>query len=116
VLLFKNIGHSTCTIFGYPGLDALNASGHVLAHAKRTLSGEMGGARAVRRITVRSGRYASATSEWLNFNPVTTGACTFSKYVATTPANTTRSVRLRVSVSICRLQIHPTVAGTSGQG
>ena len=116
VLLFKNISGSTCTLYGYPGLDALNGSGHVLAHATRTLRGNMGGAHAVRTITVRPGHYASATSEWLNFNPVTAGACTFSKYVKTTPANTTRTVQLTVSVSICRLQIHPTVAGTSGNG
>ena len=116
VVLFKNTSASTCTIYGYPGLDALNGSGHVLAHATRTLNGAMGGAHAVRTITVRPGHYASATSEWLNFNPVTAGACTFSKYVKTTPANTTRTVQLTVSVSACRLQIHPTVAGTSGNG
>jgi hypothetical protein len=116
VLLFKNTSGSTCTLYGYPGLDALNASGHVLAHATRTLNGYMGGAHAVRTITVRPGHYASATSEWWNFNPVNNGACTFSRSVATTPANTTRTVRLAVSVSICRLQIHPTVSGATGQG
>lgn len=116
VLLFKNTSSSTCTLYGYPGLDALNASGHILAHATRTLNGYMGGAHAVRTITVRPGHYASATSEWWNFNPVNNGACTFSRSVATTPPNTARNVRLGVPVSICRLQIHPTVAGTSGSG
>ena len=116
VVLFKNTSASTCTLDGYPGLDALNASGHVLAHATRTLHGYLGGAHAVRTITVRPGHYASATSEWLSFNPVNGGACTFSATVATTPANTTRTVRLAASVSSCRLQIHPTVAGTSGDG
>ena len=115
VVLFKNTSSSTCTLYGYPGLDALNASGHVLAHAKRTLNGVMGGAHAVRTITVRPGHYASATTEWLNFNPIGGGDCTFSRSVATTPPNTIRSARLAVSVSICRLQVHPTVAGTSGQ-
>jgi hypothetical protein len=50
----------------------------------------------------------------MNFNPVTSGNCTFSHSVATTPANTTHTVHLPVSVSICRLQVHPTVAGLSG--
>jgi hypothetical protein len=50
----------------------------------------------------------------LNFNPASSGSCTFSKSVATTPANTTHTVHLTVSVSVCALQVHPTVAGTSG--
>lgn len=114
VLLFRNVSHSTCTLYGYPGLDALNSTGHVLAHAQRTLHGFAGGASAVTTVSVTPGGFASATVEWLNFNPVTTGACTFSAAVATTPANTTHTVHLKVSVSICRLQVHPTVAGTSG--
>jgi hypothetical protein len=115
VLLFRNVSHTTCTLYGYPGLDALNASGQLLAHAKRTLSGYMGGAYAGERtVTITAGHYGSAVVEWLNFNPVTTGDCTFSKSVATTPANTTRTWHLAASVSICNLQVHPTVAGTSG--
>jgi hypothetical protein len=115
VLLFRNVSHTTCTLYGYPGLDALNASGQLLAHAKRTLSGYMGGAYAGERtVTITPGHYGSAVVEWLNFNPVTTGDCTFSKSVATTPANTTRTWHLAASVSICNLQVHPTVAGTSG--
>jgi hypothetical protein len=113
VLLFRNVTHRTCTLHGYPGLDALSKSGHVLAHAKRRLHGFAGGASAVRTITVRPGRFASATVEWLNFNAKTAGVCRFSKSVAVTPANTTRTVHFRVSVSVCNLEIHPTVAGTS---
>ncbi len=66
-------------------------------------------------VSLAPGGFASATVEWLNFNPVTTGDCTFSAAVAATPANTTQTVHLPVSVSICQLQVHPTVAGTSGQ-
>lgn len=114
VLLFRNQSKHTCSIYGYPGLDALNAKGHVLAHARRTLRGFAGGASAERTIVVRPGRFASATVEWLNFNPHTAGPCTFSKSIATTPANTTHTVHFPVSVSICQLQVHPTVGGTSG--
>jgi hypothetical protein len=114
VILFRNKSGSTCTIFGYPGLDALNASGHALAHATRTLHGFAGGAHSEATITVKPGNYASATVEWLNFNPKTSGACTFSKKVATTPANTGHTVDLPVSVSVCTLQVHPTVGGASG--
>ena len=114
VLLFKNTSRATCSIYGYPGLDALNASGLTLAHARRTLQGFAGGAHRERTVTVSPGHWASATSEWLNFNPASSGSCTFSKSVATTPANTTHTVHLTVSVSVCALQVHPTVAGTSG--
>ena len=113
-LLFRNVSHATCTLYGYPGLDALDSHGHVLAHARRTLHGYMGGPSAVHTVSVAPGHFASATVEWLNFNPVTGGHCTFSASVATTAANTTHTVRLPVSVSVCALQVHPTVAGTSG--
>ena len=115
VLLLKNTSRSTCTLYGYPGLDALNASGHVLAHAQRTMRGFAGGAHIETAVTVTPGHFASATVEWMLFNPVTTGDCTFSKSVATTPANTTHTVHLAVSVSVCKLQVHPTVSGTSGR-
>lgn len=114
VLLFRNTSPRTCTIYGYPGLDALDASGHVLAHARRTLRGFAGGAHVEGTVTIRPNHYGSARVEWLNFNPTTSGSCTFSKSVATTAANTARAVRLAVSVSVCRLQVHPTVGGTSG--
>jgi hypothetical protein len=114
VLLFKNTSRTTCSIYGYPGFDALNASGHILAHARRTLQGFAGGAHKEKTVAVIPGHWASATSEWTNFNPANSGSCTFSKSVATTPANTTHTIHLAVSVSVCVLQVHPTVAGTSG--
>lgn len=114
VLRFRNQTRSSCSLYGYPGLDALNAAGQVLAHAKRTMRGFAGGAHVEAVVTVTPGHYASATVEWMNFNPVTSGSCTFSKSVATTPPNTTHTVHLPVSVSVCSLQVHPTVAGTSG--
>lgn len=114
VLLFRNASHATCSLHGYPGFDALNRHGHVLAHARRTLHGFAGGASSVSTVNVAPGHFASATAEWMNFNPVTSGACTFSASVATTPANTTHTARFAMAVSICDLQIHPTVSGTSG--
>jgi hypothetical protein len=117
VLRFKNRTAHTCTLYGYPGLDALNVHGHVLKHAKRTVSGFAGGSRhGVRTISVAPGHYASATVEWLNFHPRTGTACRFSASIATTPAGTAHTVRLRRSVSVCDLQVHPTVRGRSGNG
>ncbi len=115
VLEFKNTSHSTCYVYGYPGLDALNGAGHVLAHAQRTMRGFAGGAHVEAKVTLTPAHWASATVEWMNFNPVTSGNCTFSASVAATPPNTTHTVHFPISVSVCRLQIHPTVAGVSGR-
>jgi hypothetical protein len=116
VIRFRNTGYGACSLKGYPGLDALKANGHVLAHATRTLNGFTGGAHSIKTIVLNPGKYASADVEWMNFNPVTSGACAFSKSIATTPANTSHTVHFAVSVSKCRLQVHPTVAGKTGNG
>jgi hypothetical protein len=117
VLRFKNRTTHSCSLYGYPGLDALNGSGHVIRHARRTLSGFTGGSvHGLRTIVVRPGHYASADVEWLNFHPVTGKDCRFSKAVAATPAGTSHTVRLARSVSVCNLQVHPTVAGRTGNG
>jgi hypothetical protein len=117
VLRFKNHTTHACSLYGYPGLDALNSSGHVIAHAKRTLNGFTGGStHGLRSVVVKPGRYASAGVEWMNFKPTTSGPCKFSQSVAATPANTDHTVHLARSVSGCRLQVHPTVPGTTGNG
>jgi hypothetical protein len=110
-VVYRNQTHSECSLYGYPGLDAISHYGHVIAHAKRTLSGYGAGAH-LSTVDIAPGGYASASVEWLNFNPTTSGSCTFSAAINTTPANTSHTVRLPVSVSICDLQVHPTTAGT----
>jgi hypothetical protein len=114
VLLFRNLTKSTCTIYGYPGLDALNGSGHVIAHAKRTLNGFAGGPKSEKTITVKADDFASAIAEWMNFNPKTSGPCATSKSIAITPANTAHTVHVTIGVSVCDLQVHPTMAGADG--
>jgi hypothetical protein len=110
-LIYRNATTHSCTVSGYPGLDAVGPKGHVLAHAVRTVSGYGGGGH-VSSVTVRPGGFASASVEWLNFNGATGGSCRFSAAVKTIVANTNRVHRLPVSVSVCGLQVHPTVAGT----
>jgi Protein of unknown function (DUF4232) len=110
-LVYRNHTKRTCTVSGYPGLDAIGRKGHVLAHAARTISG-YGGRGHLGLVRVRPGGYASASVEWLNFNGGTGGSCRFSAAVNTIVAGTARVHRLPVSVSVCGLQVHPTVAGT----
>jgi hypothetical protein len=115
VLIFHNRLPQPCTLYGYPGVDALSASGATLVHATRTLSGYAGGAKSIATITVAAGQSASATLEWDLFNTVTSGSCAQSASIAVTPANTTYTSGLPVHVTVCGLQIHPAVAGTTGR-
>ena len=61
------------------------------------------------------GGFASATVDWANFNPATSGPCPHSAGVKETAPNTTKIVPQRRSVNICALEIHPTVLGWTGQ-
>lgn len=115
VVIFRNISQHTCSLRGYPGLDALGPNGGVLASARRSLRGFTGGASAVRTITLQSWQQASSDVEWRNFT-ANGHACRFSKSIATTPPNTFKTFHRPVSVSVCNLQVHPVVRGTSGNG
>lgn len=113
VLIFRNISQHTCSLRGYPGLDAIGRNGVVLAHARRTLG--PGAANTVRTIVLHSWQRGSSLVEWANF--ARNGHdCRFSRSIATTPPNTFRTFHRPVSVSVCNLQIHPVVRGTSGMG
>jgi hypothetical protein len=112
-LLFRNVTSHTCSLRGYPGLDALNAHGHAIAHAHRTLGG-FGGPSSINTINVKPNHSATALVDWANFNPHTGGSCRSSAAVATTPANTGDTVRFHISVTVCGLEVHPTT-GSAGQ-
>src|SRR4051812_1940754 len=108
-LLFRNVTSHTCSLHGYPGLDALNSSGHVIAHAHRTLGG-FGGPTSVNTVNVHPNHSAMALVDWLNFNPSTGGSCVSSASIATTPANTGYTKHFQISVTICGLEVHPTTS------
>lgn len=113
ILRFRNISQNTCSLRGYPGVDALGPHGGVLAHATRTVHGFTGGASAVRTIVLHSWEVASADLEWSNFS-ANGGNCRFSKSVAVTPPNTSKTFHRSLSVSSCKLEIHPVVKGKTG--
>lgn len=115
VLEFRNVSGVKCTLRGYPGLDAIGKQGHLLKHAKRTLNGFTGGVHHIHTVLVRPGKFASADVEWTNFGPHG-GSCKGSLSVNATPANTGYTVHLAEHVMLCGLQVHPTVAGKSGNG
>jgi hypothetical protein len=108
-LRFQNVSATACTLFGYPGMDALGPNGGVLRHARRTP-----GPTPERTVLLMPGQFASAFSQWLNFNPATGGSCRHSAAIAVTPPNTFKTRRMNVQVNLCGLQIHPVVKGKSG--
>jgi hypothetical protein len=110
---FRNISQSTCSLRGFPGLDALKKNGHVLKHAKRSLHGQSG-AHKVRTIVLKPNRVASAAVEWSNVSSGG-GNCKFSHSIAVTAPNTSRTVHFKVHVSNCQLLVHPVVHGKTGQ-
>ncbi len=115
VIEYKNETRRTCTLRGYPGLDAVTRHGHVLRHAKRSLAGYFGGApHGARTVVLATGGHASATVEFLNSDHAG-HVCAFAHHVATTPPNTDRIVHRMHRLSLCYLRVHPVVAGTTGR-
>ena len=104
-LRFRNISQATCSLRGYPGMDALKKNGNVLAHAKRSLHG-MAGAHKVRTIVLKPNRVASAAAEWSNFGPNGTD-CAHSHSIAVTAPNTSRTVHFKVRVTKCGAEDSP---------
>jgi hypothetical protein len=115
VLVFRNIGSHSCTLTGYPRVHALSERGHLMARAAHTLSGYSGGAQAVQTVVIHPGHAASAVVEYLFYNPVTLGNCLYSADISVWAPHRTHRFVQPVSVSVCDLQVHPVVAGTSGR-
>ncbi len=114
-LFFRNSSRHTCSLRGYPGVDELSKNGDVIAHAKRTLHGYLGGASAVHTVTLAPGGFASALVEWINTTPIDGHNCAQAAFLKATPANTSHAVRIPTqSTTNCYVQVHPTVGGTSG--
>jgi Protein of unknown function (DUF4232) len=116
VIEFKNRG-GACSITGYPGVDALNAAGHRVLSAKRTESGYLGGVASgpIPDVHLAKGKTASAIVEWTDLG----SPCPRAKSLRITPPNASKSVVLSPkslkSETLCRVEVHPVVPGTTGQ-
>ena len=106
-LIYRNATTRTCSVTGYPGLDAVTAKGRVLTHAVRVGSAKR------RTVTIRPGHFASATVQWRNIGKDGRD-CRRSAAIRTIVANTTRVHRLPVAVGACGLRVGRTVAGVPG--
>jgi hypothetical protein len=121
-LLFTNISQSACTLYGYPGVAALDSAGAQILQANRTTTGYLGGlaesSNPAPLVTLLPGHSASALVEGTD-DPIGPGPdpppCPVDSGLLVTAPNTTRSVRLPAGPTLCSgLQVHPVVAGSSG--
>lgn len=116
MLVFRNTSEHACTLYGYPGVAGLNKAGEQVAQAKRTTSGYLGGDYTVQTVKVRPGKRASALVEATSVPSGDATSCPTYAALLVTPANTTKSVKVDVSLPGCGgLEVHPTVKGASGR-
>ncbi|MDQ6617302.1 MAG: DUF4232 domain-containing protein [Actinomycetota bacterium] len=119
VIAFKNTG-DPCQLHGYPGLDGVSSNGVVVVSAQRTPNGYLGGlpegVTAGPNVQLGSGQSASALFEGINGPVASLGPCTTYVAVVIIPPNETQAVRLAFAggAYLCYLQIHPVVAGATG--
>ena len=118
-ILFKNTGTSKCSMSGYPGVGALNATGRQVAQAQRTPSGYLGGMRTGSTtppvVLLGPGSVASALVEGTDVPEGVASSCPTYPALLVTPPTSTQSTRLAVSLPGCSaLEVHPVVSGTTG--
>jgi hypothetical protein len=117
-LLFRNTGPATCVLTGYPGV-ALVKAGAGQVQAIRTPSGYLGGLAPSSTtppvVQVAPGETISALLEGEDGPTDGSGTCPAYRSLLVTPPNQTVTVRVARPFAVCRPQVHPVVAGTSGR-
>jgi hypothetical protein len=121
-ILFTNRSTVACTLYGYPGVAILSASGRQVEQAQRTPGGYLGGLWSGGNapvVTLDPGVTAAAELEWIE-NPQAPKQTTCPTYgaILVTPPNAYRSTELKVAppILLCLdLDIHPVVPGTTGR-
>ena len=114
VLTFTNSSTRTCVLYGYPGADAINATGHVVAHAKRSLTGYIGGMYSgLHNVSLHPGQVASTILE----GDIGDGLadCVAGVNLVVTAPNLFHSSPLAGAPYVCDFTIHPVVAGSTGR-
>lgn len=114
VLVFTNISHASCSLYGYPGAAALDRNGRQFEQARRTLGGYIAGCDCTHPQTVllAPGGAASSVVEGDNGGG---DECLRRQDLLVTAPNTTRAHKVPYAGAYaCRLQVHPVLAGTNG--
>jgi len=109
-VVFRNIGTTPCRMHGYPAVDGLAANGTTIAHAKRTMSGYMGGivgATSQPTATLRPGQSTYAMVEGTASTP-DGSPCESIKQLLITAPDDTVSTKLPWDTDVCgNLEVHP---------
>lgn len=117
VLVLTNTGTSECSLTGYPAVTAHDASGAVLATARPTPSGYLGGAPDVpaspSQVTLPAAGEASALLEWATL-PSDGATCAAVTQLRVTAPGTQQPVDVPLEATMCDPEVHPIVAGTTG--
>lgn len=121
VLLFNNVSTTTtCEILGYPGVDLVTPSGATVVHLRRTLrgyaGGEPAGVTAPRPVILAPGQSASAMAEASDVPQGGITDCGSFALLITVPNQFASVSGGTAMLPRCDAQIHPVVAGTTGQG
>ena len=114
VLVFNNVGHTSCRIVGYPTVDLVSTSGATIAHAQHTLSGMAGGASGIASTTLAAGASASALVEASDVPQGSITNCGSYGLMVTPPNQTVAVPAGTAMMPKCEIQVHPVVAGTGG--
>jgi hypothetical protein len=126
--VFTNVGQTTCTMSGYPGVAALDAQGNQAAQAVRHETGMMGGlpndSSPILLVTLAPGQMASAEIEGTDIPPGTATTCVGYPSFLVTPPGETHSVRVVVPTvnnsyggfpGCYPISVNPVVPGATGR-
>ena len=118
ILVFTNTGVATCHLMGYPGVAGLDAAGHQVIQAVRTLNGYvrvLPAGHGAPVVTLATGQSASAFVEGTDVPTGGATSCPTYPKLLVTPPNTTQSVTIAKAMPGCSpVQVHPVVPGTTG--
>jgi hypothetical protein len=127
-VVFANVGQTTCTMGGYPGVAALNAQGSQVAQAVRHPTGMIGGlpnaSSPIPLVTLAPGQTASAEIEGSDLPPGTATTCVGYPAFLVTPPGETHSVRVAVPTvnnsyggfpGCYPISVNPVVPGDTGR-
>ena len=116
---FTNHSHKTCTLYGYPGVEALNSHGRPNMEAKRTKDGFMGGVgpgHKIQTATLAHGQVATAIVEGTDVPTGNKKSCPQAVAFRITPPNDGIAKLVERTMPECsRIQVHPVVKGRTGQ-
>lgn len=115
-VVFRNVSHRACRLFGYPGVAALDSQGRQVAQARRSRDGYLGGTYLLRAVVVPAGGFASALVEGSDVPSGSQASCTTYSGLLVTPPAQTQSHQLHISFPGCpTIEVHPIVAGVDGR-